>query len=60
MCNFCNFQGDYDDFPDGTICWLGITCCADCIDTEKAQMFREGLEVMRVAIKKVEILLREI
>lgn len=43
-CSFCNFKAPYRDFPDGSICYLGICACAPCLETEKTKEFRKLLE----------------
>lgn len=42
-CSFCAFSGSYEDFADGSICYLGVTACADCLQEEKTKDFREIL-----------------
>jgi hypothetical protein len=44
-CSFCNFTASYDDFPEGSVCFLGICACAPCLETDKTKEFRELLEV---------------
>lgn len=43
VCSFCNRKEIYDDFPDGSVCWLGICACADCLEKEETKEFREVL-----------------
>lgn len=49
-CSFCNFTAPYRDFPDGSICYLGICACAPCLETDKAREFRELLEKESLAV----------
>ncbi|HEX8287854.1 MAG TPA: hypothetical protein VF556_07665 [Pyrinomonadaceae bacterium] len=42
-CSFCEFAADYDDFPDGSICYLGICACANCLEKEVTKDFRDLL-----------------
>ncbi len=41
ICFVCGRIAPYDAFPDGTVAYLGILCCAPCLDTPRAQKFKE-------------------
>lgn len=42
-CAYCNHKGSYDSFPDGSTTYLGIFSCADCLQKEITNDFREVL-----------------
>ena len=42
-CAFCGLTDEYDDLPDGTVCYLGITACADCLEKDSTEDFRDLL-----------------
>ena len=42
-CSFCDFTAAYEDFPDGSVIYLGIAACAGCLKSEITKEFREIL-----------------
>ncbi|HEY0429010.1 MAG TPA: hypothetical protein VGC76_14610 [Pyrinomonadaceae bacterium] len=44
-CSFCGFRAPYDEFPEGSVCFLGICACGDCLERVETEDFRELLEL---------------
>jgi superfamily II helicase len=43
-CNFCFYSAPYEDFPNGSVCFVGVMACADCLKEERTREFRELIE----------------
>lgn len=43
-CGFCFRTFTYDEIPEGSIVFLGIAACADCLEKEETKEFRELVE----------------
>lgn len=39
-CHFCGFRAVYDAFPDGSVCFLGICACGNCLERIETEDFR--------------------
>jgi hypothetical protein len=48
ICTFCLKR----DLPDGTIIFVGITACPDCLKTEAAKNFRKLLASQKRSYNK--------
>ena len=57
QCHFCDFKAEYDDFPDGSVCYLAITACAACYENGTAEDFRRLIENENIAAEKIEMML---
>ncbi len=53
MCSFCGFKATYDDFPEGSVCFLGICACGDCLERVETEDFR-ALLAEEEAINQME------
>ncbi|MET0752593.1 MAG: hypothetical protein ABWZ66_04440 [Pyrinomonadaceae bacterium] len=53
MCSFCHFKAPYDEFPEGSICFLGICACGDCLERVETEDFR-ALLAEEEAINQME------
>jgi len=51
-CGFCFKKFTYDEIPEGTIVYLGVCACADCLKTEVTDEFRSLLKEEKKAYKK--------
>lgn len=40
MCSFCHFKAPYDEFPEGSVCFLGICACGNCLERVETEDFR--------------------
>lgn len=52
ICSFCDFRADYDDFPDGSIVYLGICACKTCLEKEVTGDFREIVKTNEWQLKQ--------
>jgi hypothetical protein len=39
-CSFCGFKAPYGDFPEGSVCFLGICACGTCLERVETEDFR--------------------
>ena len=49
-CGFCFRKFTYDEIPDGSVVFVSILACADCLEKKETEAFRqlveaEGLEL---------------
>lgn len=40
-CSFCEFEADYDAFPDGSVACNGYLACADCLENPRVERVME-------------------
>jgi len=50
-------KAEYDDFPDGSVCYVGIMSCAVCYEDGAAEDFRQLIKNENIAAEKIEMML---
>lgn len=54
-CGFCFRKFTYEELPKGSIVFLGICACADCLEKKETKDFRELVEAEGLPVE-LEIL----
>jgi hypothetical protein len=47
ICGFCFKKFTYDELPEGSVVFLGICACKECLEKDETEKFRELVEETR-------------
>lgn len=46
ICGFCFRSFAYDELPEGSVCYVGICACGECLESGSAEDFRALIEAV--------------